>query len=111
MIGQFNHILNSIRRKRLAGRLQRSLAAMGASIEFDLSIRIDHLDRVALGNHIFLGAGTYLNGHGGLQIHDHTIIGPEVAVLTSMHNYKDACMLPYDQIELLRPVTIERCVW
>jgi len=31
--------------------------------------------------------------------------------MTDMHNYKDADMLPYDRVELLKPVTIERCVW
>jgi acetyltransferase-like isoleucine patch superfamily enzyme len=46
-----------------------------------------------------------------VHIEDHVIFGPEVAIMTDMHNFKDAEMLPYDRVELLKPVTIERCVW
>jgi len=64
-----------------------------------------------LGNYIYVGPRTRLYGRGRLDIHDHVIISEDVLVLTNMHNYLNATMVPYDATELLRPVTIERCVW
>lgn len=85
--------------------------SIGCGVEIRDSVQIDPKSRVSIGNYVYIGPRTQLFGRGGLEIQDHVIVGPEVVVLTSMHNYRNATMVPYDEIELLRPVTIERCVW
>lgn len=91
--------------------LTNRLKSIGNHVELDSSIKLVFPDNIEMGNHIYIGPGAYLNGRGGLIIHDHVIIAPDIAVMTSMHRYKDAEMLPYDHYELLMPVVIERCVW
>lgn len=68
-------------------------------------------ERITLGQHVHIEGKGYFNGQGGLTIGDHVIFAPGVAVMTSMHRYKDATMVPYDEVDLLRPVTIENFVW
>jgi acetyltransferase-like isoleucine patch superfamily enzyme len=87
------------------------LSKFGIGVELDESVLIADPSRVEIGSHIYLGPKTQLYGRGGICICDHVIIGPEVIIMSSMHNWKNAIMLPYDQIELLKPVIIEPCVW
>jgi acetyltransferase-like isoleucine patch superfamily enzyme len=51
------------------------------------------------------------NALGGLSIGTGTIISDEVVILTYMHNYETPRMLPYDEIELVKPVSIGSYVW
>ncbi|MCX6343546.1 MAG: acyltransferase [Armatimonadetes bacterium] len=102
--------------RKLLGRLRKNnpiigLRLLGSGVECDASVSVVHPERLAIGNYVYIGPRTYLNATGGLEIHDHTIISQEVAVLSSLHRYKESTMVPYDAVELLRPVTIERCVW
>ncbi|WP_346355412.1 acyltransferase [Azotosporobacter soli] len=76
-----------------------------------MTVKIDYPERVRIGESVYIGPDVYLSGRGGLNIEAHSIVAPEVLILTSLHNYKSARMIPYDEVELLRPVTIERCVW
>lgn len=52
-----------------------------------------------------------MNGQGSLFIGDYTIIGPDVTILTSTHRFKEATKVPYDEVDILKPVSIGRCVW
>jgi acetyltransferase-like isoleucine patch superfamily enzyme len=89
----------------------RSFGCIGEGVEFDHSVIFSTPSRIKLGNHVYIGPMSQLIGRGGIQINDHVIFGPEVLVMSSMHNWKNGNMLPYDQVEWLRPVRIERCVW
>ncbi len=70
-------------------------------------------ERISLGEHIYLGPGGYYHGLGGITIEDYNIFGPQVAVLSSLHNYnwENSTMIPYDEVELLKPVVIRRACW
>jgi acetyltransferase-like isoleucine patch superfamily enzyme len=87
------------------------LRSQGVGVVFDKPVTIYHAHRVSLGNYVYIGPGTKLYGRGGLEISDHVIIAPDVILLTSMHNYKNASLIPFDQVQLLKPVKIERGVW
>lgn len=87
------------------------LKSAGKGIEVGHPIEFAFSERIEIGDYVYIGPRAYLNGRGGLEIRDHTILGPEVAILTAMHNYKDSSMIPYDNKEVLKPVRIDRCVW
>ena len=96
--------------RRLRKLLQRC-ASVGVGLECHPSTRLVHPQKMTIGDYVYLGADGYLNARGGLTIGDHTILAPEVVILTSMHRFREATMVPYDQVELLRPVDIGRAVW
>lgn len=106
--------LRRLRRGRSPEKVQSMFVkfrSVGKGVEIKDNVSVRFPETVRIGNHVYIGPRTSIYGRGGLQIHDHVIIGPEVAIMTDMHNYKDAAMVPYDRVELLEPVTIERCVW
>ncbi len=99
--------------KKLLGRAPAPVAfkAKGAGCGIAAGNDFVFPERITLGDHVHIEGNGYFNGQGGLTIHDHVIFAPGVAVMTSMHRYKGASMVPYDEVDLLRPVTIERFVW
>ena len=92
-------------------KFRKSLIVLGPGCELDGSLRITFPNRTRFGEHIYVGPGCYFNAQGGLDIGDHSVIAPEVLILTSIHRYKDATKLPYDEVDVLRPVHIGRCAW
>jgi acetyltransferase-like isoleucine patch superfamily enzyme len=108
---QFIAMLKMLLEWRRARRVRKQFHKVGLGFECDPTVKTVFAERIDIGDYVYIGPGTYLHGRGGLHVHDHCIIGPEVIVLTSMHNYKNALMVPYDDVELLRPVTIGQCVW
>jgi maltose O-acetyltransferase len=87
------------------------LGGVGTGIEFDWPVTINFSERVFLGDNIYVGPNSVLDGRGGLEIRDHTIISAEVRIMTSMHRFQHAKLLPYDEVELLRSVKIGMGVW
>lgn len=67
--------------------------------------------RVKIGEYVYLGPNYYLNGKGGIEIKRGTIIGPNLVIWTVNHNYASDALVPYDEVDLLRKVTINECVW
>ncbi len=104
-------LLKRILLKYRLRKVKAQFAAIGEGCAMDHSLRLAHPDRIRLGKYVHLGVGVYLNGQGEITIGDHVIFGPEVAVLTSTHNFKQATKIPYDEIDLLKPVIIESFVW
>jgi acetyltransferase-like isoleucine patch superfamily enzyme len=68
-------------------------------------------ERMSFGDYVYIASNCYLNGQGGLTIGSHSILSNEVGIITSMHRYENSSLIPYDNIDLLKPVTIGRCVW
>jgi acetyltransferase-like isoleucine patch superfamily enzyme len=67
--------------------------------------------RISIGRYCRIGPHCHLDGEGGLRIGQGTILAPRVAILSGSHNYKQAVVLPYDETDDLRPVTIGAGVW
>lgn len=66
--------------------------------------------------HTRIGIDCHFNGMtvvgiGTLEIGDHFHSGSGILVLTANHNYRSNRALPYDEIDIERPVRIGECVW
>ncbi|TWT80847.1 Maltose O-acetyltransferase [Planctomycetes bacterium CA13] len=66
---------------------------------------------ITISENVWVGRNCMLNGEGGIHIGEGTVISDEVVMLSSMHNYENASSLPYDEVNLLRPITIREYVW
>ncbi len=53
----------------------------------DLSINKNA--NLSIGDHVFINAGGYISGEGGLEIEDYVLIGPNVNILSAGHEYND----------------------
>lgn len=107
-------VFNLVRRVIAGGKYRlvaQKLKHCGTGVEIDFPVTFVFPERIAVGKHVYIGPNSCLNGRGGLTIGDHSILGPEIAIMSATHNHRLAKMVPYDGVELLYPVTIGQCVW
>ncbi|PTV35345.1 acyltransferase [Limosilactobacillus fermentum] len=59
----------------------------------------------------YIGPNASITGSGSVKIGDNTIIGPNVEIMTTVHNY-DSELLPYDSRQnITKNIIIGRNVW
>lgn len=69
------------------------------------------MDKINFGENIYIGPKCYISGKGGLKIGSNVRIGPHVKIWTENHNYRSNKMLPYDNEDIPKPVTIGENSW
>lgn len=74
-------------------------------------VTIHSARNITLGNNVRIGEKSYINALGGLKIGNNVHLGPQVFIWTSIHSYEKPEKLPYDDIEIKKPVTINDNVW
>ena len=84
--------------------------SVGYGVRINGPITVISPRSVAVGNNVHIGAGCYWRADGGLYIGDNTHISRNVIIYTTTHNYQGKC-LPYDDINIHRPVIIGKNVW
>lgn len=72
---------------------------------------IQNKEKIEIGDHFFLGSFPAIYATGGLKIGSNVIIGPNVTIHTTSHNYESNLCLPYDHISKIKKVTIGDNVW
>jgi maltose O-acetyltransferase len=110
----FRRLVQALRRNRKRVRLKAlraSFAQLGEGVEFGDTVYVEFPDRITVGNYTYIGPWVKIYGRGGLHIGDNVMIAPEVLIMTSTHRYNNASMVPYDNVELLRPVSVGNGVW
>ena len=95
--------------KILAGKLPR-FNSQGKGCEIKKGAFFG-LKNITIGNNVYIGPKSYWYGHGGINIGNNVIIGPNTTIWTVNHNYDSKSCLPYDEIDIHKPVTIENNVW
>lgn len=110
--GLFVDWLDSCHKQRKKNALRNALGAIGKNTKTPLC-EISYPERVFIGEDVHIESGAVFQARGGVVIEDYSILGPEVVVISVMHNYLSpfATMIPYDGIELLRRVVIRRACW
>ena len=68
-------------------------------------------DNIHIGPFVYIGVRCYINAEGGITIGEGSIVSDEVVILSSIHRYEGASLVPYDEVNLLRPVHIGKHVW
>ena len=63
-----------------------------------------------LGEYIYIGPESKFWGLGSITIKNNVIIGPNITIMTSNHNY-DGNYIPYDSTNIIKDVIIEENVW
>jgi acetyltransferase-like isoleucine patch superfamily enzyme len=58
-----------------------------------------------------LKSDTFIECSGGVEIGRYFHTGRGLLIFSSNHDYRSTKSIPYDMVDILRPVTIEDCVW
>lgn len=103
-------VKNEIAQSKLERDLKR-LKSCGTLNDIDWGTRFICPERIEIGSYIYVGPGAYISGWGGVSVGDGTIIGPNLAIHSANHNFKDSKYIPYDETFDFRKVTIGQNVW
>ncbi len=69
-----------------------------------------NLENIKLGEYIYIGPDSKFWGEGKVIIGNNVIIGPNLTIMTSNHNYEGE-LIPYDKVNIIKDVKIEDNVW
>ena len=82
----------------------------GVGVRINGEIKVTDPRSVAVGNKVQIGTNAYFSSAGGFVAADNVRISRNVTIYTVNHNYLGEA-LPYDQVELPKPVTIGKNAW
>jgi len=68
-------------------------------------------ERLCIGEGTVLNGECYINAQGGVSIGRYCHVGKGLTVYSSNHNYRSNVLVPYDDMDILKPVSIGDCVW
>ena len=84
--------------------------SVGAGTHINGDVVVKGASHLSLGANVHIGAGAYIKASGGLTIGDNTHISRNLVLYTANHDHRGT-RLPYDEVEISRPVSIGRNVW
>lgn len=112
---QFDRLVDFVLSSRTQIRLLRYKRA-GVAIKFieqggyDLMIAGD-LEKFQIHSTSHLKSDTFIETSGGVRIGKYFHVGRGLTIFSSVHSYKDAKKIPYDETVKLQPVVIGDFVW
>jgi len=88
---------------------------MGADVGRGVTIypgaNIYNQSKLKIGNDVFINDGFWCNAKGEVIIGDDVIMGPNVVIHSSNHNYRDVAVIIRKQGHTDAPVLINKNVW
>lgn len=112
---QFDKIVDYMLKARTQVRLLR-YKKQGVEINFisqggyDLMIAGD-VTKFQIHPTSHLKSDTFIESSGGVTIGKYFHVGRGLTIFSSNHNYVSEKSIPYDDIDILKPVNIGDCVW
>ena len=100
-------IVRPIRQFYWANRLK----SCGSNFICCSGVTIHGAKKMVVGNDVRIGEGSYIKANGGLKFGNNIQTGPQIFIWTANHNYYAPEKLPFDDVMISRPVTIEDNVW
>lgn len=100
--------------RKIARILLRKKRAVIANLGQNVIIKGGYFanpEKITIGSNVYIGPDAYWDALGGISIGDNVIMGPKVKIWTYNHNFRSERYLPYDEVEILKPVRVERNVW
>ncbi len=108
MIEAFRRLISNL---RILGGINTSAPRLGRYTKIDKSCRIAFASNLIIDDYVWIGQRCMINAKGSVTIGNGTIISDEVVILSYLHRYEGATMIPYDDVDLLRPVKIHDYAW
>lgn len=100
------YLLNKLKEKIDNKRFKKNLKNIEIVGNYDWTFK----ENICLGEYIYIGPNSKFWGCGKVKIKNNVIIGPNITIMTSNHNYQGNS-IPYDSINIAKDVVIEDNVW
>ena len=72
---------------------------------------IGHREGLILHDYVRIGENSFINAHGGVEIHSGVVTGPFLTIFSVNHVYENARTVPFDDNLIFKKVTIEKNCW
>lgn len=79
-------------------------------VQIEKGIKYNRIELINFEKNIYIGPNASVFGEGKLTIHSNSIIGPNIFIMTSNHNYEGE-WIPYSAENISKDVLIEKNVW
>lgn len=86
-------------------------ARIGAGVLIFRNCRVYNAQNLNIGSNVFINDNFWCNAKGGVSIFEDVLIGPNVVIHSSNHNFEDRSDLISSQGHTDLPVIIRRDVW
>jgi maltose O-acetyltransferase len=88
---------------------------IGKYVLFREGFKFQSAKQISIGHHVFINHGVEIAGAGGVKIGNYILIGPNVLIVTTIHQTVDTAVPMFTQTfggnDKYKPVTIEDDVW
>lgn len=81
------------------------------NVNIQKPFNIPDIENIQFCEDIYIGPESYIMSKGGVKIGSNVIMGPRVTIWTENHNFKSSKMVPYDEYDIPKPVSIGDNVW
>lgn len=98
-------IVNKIRGFLLKPFFKKS----GKGIQIASGVLINNINKVTLGDNVYIAHNVWINGAGGLEIKDNSIVGPYSVIATTQHVFINGIVS--NQESIIEPVVIGKGTW
>lgn len=88
---------------------QRNLKT-GINSEIHATCSFSNIENITIGAYVYIGAKTFLDGKGHIEIGDGSILSSRVTILTSSHDFSKLECLPYSIENIHKKVIIKKVV-
>lgn len=92
-------------------RLVYPFARCGEGCHISENVQIDHARKISLGSHVSINRGSILNGGGGIEIGNNSLIGPGVIIYSQNHVFSETSIPIRLQGYSYKSVTIGEDCW
>lgn len=102
--------MNNFYKKIKNKRLKKKINLKNKKIEIQNDLIYSHCEILNVQDYVYIGPRNKLYGQGIIHIGSNSIIGPDVTIFTSIHDYQEG-YLPYGFQDIIKDVHIGDNVW
>lgn len=73
--------------------------------------RVEHPENLSIGDHTAINGDFFVDALGGVSIGKYCHIAHGLVIYSAFHDWRSTEFVPYGRNDILKPVTIEDCVW
>lgn len=85
--------------------------SIGDNVQICQEFFFTNSTKLSIGDNVYIGPNATISGGGNVLIGSGTIIGPKLTIYTANHRYENATAIPYDDVIIIKPVSVGDNVW
>ena len=111
MIFKIKNIINNYLSKRVFKDVNCDIKSIVIGPDCNSNFIVNYPKNLSIGEGSVINGYCYINAYGGVSIGKYCHIGKGLTIFSHNHNFNSEKSIPYDEIEIKKPVFIKDFVW